>query len=395
MLKKILRRSLRWGLTPLAAFFFAAAALLARYTAKRPIDIGLGPEPLINNVFHKRSLEKAGYSAETFVSNVYYITKNFDVIAERQNLLISSCRLAFMALFRYKCLYIYFNGGPLAWTPLRQIEPYIYKIAGIRTLVMPYGSDVQDMSLCPNLAFKQAMNLDYPSLTAGRDKIAENIARWTRHADHIISGCDWVYYTPRWDSLCLAHFSIDTDAVRPPDARYPVNEESIVVLHAPNHRNLKGSRYFIRAVEELRAEGYPVELQLVQNMPNSELQERIKGADIIADQLIVGWYAMFAIEGMSAGKPVLCFLRNELIELFESANLVVPGEIPLVNCTWRTVKAELRRLLDDRTLIAAVGKASREYAVKHHSLAAVGRLFAAANKNMGLAPVAELSKTDA
>ena len=107
---------------------------------------------------------------------------------------------------------------------------------------------------------------------------------------------------------------------------------------------------------------------------------------VILVGLIIGWYAMFALEGLSAGKPILCRLRPDLVELYEFAGLVEPGEIPLVNCDHRTVKAEIRKLLDDRELMARLGRAGREYVVKHHSLAAIGRLFDQANRRMGLHP---------
>lgn len=41
-----------------------------------------------------------------------------------------------------------------------------------------------------------------------------------------------------------------------------------------------------------------VELITVQGKSNSELLALIDSCDIVADQLVIGWYAMFAIEGM-------------------------------------------------------------------------------------------------
>ena len=52
-------------------------SFLARFY-KKPIDVGLGPEPLINNFYHKRALELFGYTAETFVKKTYFIIKDFD-----------------------------------------------------------------------------------------------------------------------------------------------------------------------------------------------------------------------------------------------------------------------------------------------------------------------------
>lgn len=53
-------------LLPLLIFPLFFLALLSRFV-KKPVDIGLGPHPLINNVYHKTALERRGYSAETSV----------------------------------------------------------------------------------------------------------------------------------------------------------------------------------------------------------------------------------------------------------------------------------------------------------------------------------------
>ena len=383
---KILKRLLRGLLAVPLALVFPLLAIPARFS-RRPVDIGLGPEPLINNIYHKKALLAAGYSAETFVSHLYYLTADFDIQRVSRSPVLhffNSAVLAARALFRYKALYIYFNGGPLTGVGLAALEPLIYRLAGLKILVMPYGGDCQDLTLCPNQLFIQTMNQDYPAYVRRRRAVNRRLDRWTRWADHIISGCDWVDYTPRRDSLCLAHFAVDTNVLTPPDDSYPVNNGPVTILHAPNHEAIKGTRFFIQAVAELRSEGYPVELRLVRKMPNAELRELIRRADIIADQLIIGWYAMFALEGLSAGKPVLCRLRPDLMELYEFAGLVEPGEIPIVNCDHRTVKAEIRKLLENRELMAALGRAGRAYAVRHHSLEAIGGLFDQANRRLGL-----------
>jgi glycosyltransferase involved in cell wall biosynthesis len=339
---------------------------------------------LINQRGHKLACIATGYTAETFVTHLFYYTDDFDYVA-RQGFLWR-CLLAWRCLFRYRVLFFYFKGGPFAWTGLLRLEPWIYKIAGIKTLVTAYGGDCHDWNHCPNLLFKHAMNCDYPHVCRKNHRARQRIDRWTLHADHILSGCDWVAYTPRWDSLCTAHFAVDVNEITPPDPSFPVNRGTITVLHAPNHAVIKGSRFFMQAVEELRQEGYDVELQYVQRISNADLKELIRKADIIADQLIVGWHGMFAVESMSAGKPVLCYLQDNLLELYEFAGVLSPGEIPLVNCTRHTVKERLRELLENRERIAEIGRMSREYVVRRHSVAAVGRLFGNIFHSMGIEP---------
>jgi glycosyltransferase involved in cell wall biosynthesis len=373
-------------------------ATLARWRNKE-IDVGLGPEPLINNVYHKRALARCGYSAETFVNAVYFITTAFDVRGDRWlawlrpgsvRLRVVSVLLALRVLWRYRSLYISFNGGPLggATVWLWRLEPALLRLARVRTLILPYGSDVQDMQLSPNLTFKHAKAQDYPGDRRRVARVKGQVGLWTRRADHIIGGCEWVDYMGHWDTLVLAHFSIDTEAWASEPAPAAEPERPLRIVHAPNHRTIKGTRFFIDAVEQLRAEGVPVELVLLERVPNERIRETIRAADVVADQLVVGWYAMFALEGMAMRKPVLCYLRPDLKQLYERAGLIAPGEIPIVECTPETVKEAIRGLALRRHELASIGERGRAFAVRHHSLAAIGTVFDRINRRLGIEPAA-------
>lgn len=212
----------------------------------RSVDVGLGPLPLINNVYHKTALRKAGFSAETFVSGSWFITNEFDLDLTRwqDNAVLKRfipyylfCR----ALFRYRVLFIYFNGGPfiLKKYVLHALEPIFYKVAKVKIVVMPYGGDVQTLDLCKNLYFRHAMVSDYPKFWKYCNLNRLNIDRWTCHADWVISGCDWVEYMYHWDSLMLGHFSIDVDLWAPTERKRHENSDRLRILHAPNHPTTK------------------------------------------------------------------------------------------------------------------------------------------------------------
>jgi glycosyltransferase involved in cell wall biosynthesis len=371
----------------------AVASAVARLWPKR-VDVGLGPEPLVNNVYHKRALERHGYTAETFVHTVYFTTDAFDVRADLlfRSALLQPVRWFYLflrAVFRYRALYIYFSGGPLfptAW--VWRLEPHLLHLAGVKVLVLPYGADVQDLSRCPNPHFKHAMSRDYPGHRHQGRKIARRIDLWTRHADHVIGGCDWVDYLYYWDTLMLAHFSIDVEEWTPADPRPTVPDAPLRILHAPNHRHIKGTQHLVEAVEALNQDGVAVDLEILEGVPNAEVHRAIARADIVVDQLIIGWYAMFAIEAMAMGKPLLCYLRPDLKQFYETAGLVRPGEIPIVECSTVTVRETVRHLALSRETLADIGRRSREYVLAHHSLAHVGRVFAEANRAMGLAGAA-------
>jgi hypothetical protein len=373
------------------------AIAFASRLARRPIDVGLGPIPLINNVYHKQALARFGYSAETFVDHLYYITDEFDrrimPSSALGRWLAAECHLVFLlAIFRYRALYLYFTGGPLMGTAiLWRYEPLLYRVAGIRTVLMPFGGDVHYLPRTRNLLFRHAMARDYPLHRMAQEPTRRKIDLWTRHASHVISGCDWVEYMPYWDTLMLAHFSIDTTRWRPPappdgpgGARRPLR-----VLHAPNHREIKGSRHFIGAVERLRAEGIAIELVIVERVPNAEVRKAMAEADVVADQLIVGWYAMFALEAMSMEKPVICYLREDLLALYESVGLVERGEIPIINTGPAGVEATLRRLAAmDRSALEEIGRRGAQFVARHHSVEAVGAVFDRINRAVGIEPAA-------
>jgi hypothetical protein len=380
----------------ISVFFSVFISLYARYR-KKPYAIGLGPEPLINNVYHKKALELYGYSAQTFVTHVYFITQEFDVRLDQrfssENRVINLFYKCFFhmlchayVVLNYECVYIYFNGGiffPFPW--FWKIEPFLYRLAQVKVVVLPYGGDVQEMTRSPNLLFKHTQTESYPFHTKFRRKIVEEkIDLWTVNADHVISGCEWVDYMYHWDTLMLAHFSIDTQRWKPlqnPDRK---EKKIIRIFHAPNHRFIKGTDFFIRAVDELRAEGYPVELVLREKIPNDEIKKEMESVDIVADQLIVGWYAMFALEAMAMEKPVLCYIREDLENLYVCSNLIEEGELPLVKCTPLTVKETIRHLIENPASLEEIGRRSRQFVIKHHSIEAVGSTFDRINTSFGL-----------
>ncbi|WP_139273116.1 glycosyltransferase [Pseudomonas migulae] len=339
---------------------------------------------MINNVYHKRALELAGYSAETFVSQVWHITSNFDVRFDlhrlSQNLLCRKLLLNFYIFCwsarRYRTLIIYFDGGPLGQGTafLWRLEPYLYRLAGVKTIVLPYGSDVQVMSRSPNLQFKHAMSMDYPQHRTRHAHIQAMVDVWSSIGSHIVGGCEWVDYMHHWDTLMIAHFSIplpEQGERKPPGRVGPLK-----LLHAPNHREIKGTRHIIRAVEELRAEGIDVELVMVERVPNEEVRRLILEADVIVDQLVIGWYAMFAIEAMASGKPVICHLRRDLEELYVAAGLLDGfDEIPIIRADAFSLKEVIRTLHTDRDILVSAAERGRGYIERHHSVEAISLAF--------------------
>ena len=361
--------------------------------SEKKFDIGLGPLPLINNIYHKIALEKYGYSAETFVNSTYFITQKFDkkFIYTNRYLSLIALDIIFLdfiyAIFSYKCIYIYFNGGPLSRTKiLWQLEAGLLRIAGIKTVVMPYGSDIHIYNRTPNLYLRHCAASDYPLHKHRYGLMNRRLQMWTGQASHVISGCDWVDYMYHWDTLMVAHFSIDLNIYSGVIKSNRVNNSSFRILHAPNHRSLKGTQFLVDAVRELRDEGLNIELNLAEGRSNGEILALIQDADLVVDQLVVGWYAMFALEAMVARKPVVCYLRDDLVNLYRCAGLIGSNEPPLINSSPLTIKADLRRLISAPKELEDFAARGYAYVDRVHSVRSVGIEFDRINKLIGIIP---------
>jgi glycosyltransferase involved in cell wall biosynthesis len=143
--------------------------------------------------------------------------------------------------------------------------------------------------------------------------------------------------------------------------------EKIRILHAPSEPELKGTEYVLKAVEELKKEGLPIELILVQNMPWQEALKIFKTADIAIDQFRMGAYGHFAAECMALKKPVICYIREDVKRYY-------PTDLPIIISTGDALAATIRTLIADRERIKRIGNESYDYVKKYHDPEAIAQM---------------------
>lgn len=146
--------------------------------------------------------------------------------------------------------------------------------------------------------------------------------------------------------------------------------EVLRVAHAPSKRAVKGTQAVLDAVDSLRRRGAPIELDLIEGVPNREARTRYAAADVVVDQLRIGWYGMFAIESMALAKPVVVHLDERgAAETEEAFGL----ELPLVRADEASVEDVLAGLVEVRAELPELGRRSREYVERVHAHTAVAR----------------------
>jgi glycosyltransferase involved in cell wall biosynthesis len=162
--------------------------------------------------------------------------------------------------------------------------------------------------------------------------------RWVPDAEVIPPGLDLAAYSPAPPS----------DRTRP------------LVVHAPSDRVRKGTEHVIRACEQL-----DVELDIVERLPHVEARARYERADIVVEQLNAGWHGVFGLEGMALGKPVVTYLKEDVVRRTEEAFGV---RIPIVSATKETLAERLRPLVESPSERRRIGAESRAYVERVHDI---------------------------
>lgn len=172
----------------------------------------------------------------------------------------------------------------------------------------------------------------------------------------LVSTPDLLKYVP--DGIWVPQ-AIDLEYWSPLPVQSP--NKSLTVIHAPTHRKKKGTELIVSTIEDLKREGYQVELLLVEGQPYENLKPYYQKGDIFIDQIIIGAYGNFTVEGMALKKPVCVFVSDEVLSSY-------PEELPVMNTSADTLKRNLKRLIEDENLRKELGEKGRVYAEKYHDV---------------------------
>ena len=193
-----------------------------------------------------------------------------------------------------------------------------------------------------------------------RRKAIAKMARYVRHIWAL--NPDLLYFLPAEKSSFLPYSVLPGQTV--PVA--PAFGKRLKLLHAPTHREIKGTQYIVEAVEKVRRErGDVIELILIENQPHEDAISRYRQADVIVDQVLIGWYGGFAVEAMKLGKPVMARIAEEDLPFIPAAMAKDVRET-VINVSPLTLHDTILRCIDDRAFLRERAAASIEYANRWH-----------------------------
>lgn len=267
------------------------------------------------------------------------------------------CLFFFLSLFRYDLFHFYYGRSLL---PYNLDLPFL-RLFGKKILMHYCGSDVRlnyverarnpywDRSESSNHNLKpdwqKQVQLHWHRLwvhkaIAGRSQY--EYVRTIFPEDRIISK-PWLYQF------------VDPELYIP---AYTTKDRPLVV-HAPSNRSVKGTSYVEAAVQALKDEGYEFDFRMIEKIPNDEAQRIYREeADIIVDQFLIGDFGSLAIEGMYAGKPVMAYVHDSIIQ-------TQCPDCPIVNATIDTLKDRLARLIENPEERIRLGRLGRAFTEKY------------------------------
>ena len=141
-------------------------------------------------------------------------------------------------------------------------------------------------------------------------------------------------------------------------SEYSFNGNKPVVVHAPTHSKVKGTKFVVRAAEEL---GDDIEFLLVAGMRHKMAEQIYANCDIIVAQLNLDTYGILAVEGMAMGKIVITYLSDDMRKTY-------PEDPPIVSATRETLRDVLADVVSwSPEKKTEFGERARKYAKKYHS----------------------------
>lgn len=342
-----------------------------------------GSDPIMNNSYWSRAMEKAGWESTTLTTQHYHnsVREDWDIITGDYKiwlpLSLKPYFLFLLAIQRFEIFFISFRGFLLVEGWLWRTQAFLFKCAGVKVVAIPYGSDSYVYRQIKSLETTHALMDSYPQASRAQDSIARRVEYWTKNADVVIPSFMGPDGFGRWDVLIPNLLSIDLDKwIQSTKANTSNGEfKDVVVVHTPNHRGCKGTEFLIEAVRTLKEEGLMVHLKLVEGIPNAEVRQIMRdSADILVDQLVMTGHGLSAIEGMASGIATVSNLEDDSI-MTTFRRWTYFGECPLVSASPENITDVLRVLVKNPDLRRELGEAGRAYVEKYHGFDSSQYLF--------------------
>ncbi len=234
-----------------------------------------------------------------------------------------------------------------------------------KKLVMQHrGSDVRLLSVARSQGnpYVRVKKRDPDQIVAR----LKQLSAWIDHA--IVSDHELLAYVrDYYRHVHIIRQAIDLKRYTP---AYPTEpKEEPLIIHAPSNQRVKGTSCVLSAISKLELMGFRFRFRLIANMPHMQAMECYRQADIVIDQLLIGAFGVFSLEAMAMGKPVICYIRDDLVSQY-------PPKLPIINANPDTLYQKLKKLLLHPERWHDLGVKGRRYVKQNHDALMIARQLA-------------------
>ncbi|MGC9114315.1 MAG: hypothetical protein ACP5IG_04535 [Candidatus Micrarchaeia archaeon] len=253
------------------------------------------------------------------------------------------------ALKKYDVFHCYYK----SFIPIISLDLPLLKKLDKKIIMQFCGCDAR---LCtkqfPNKTMHSACY--YYNHNCGSDKDKERFIRLIqKYANYYyVAIPDILDFVPDADYI---PYAVDREVLKP---KTDPNNEIPLIIHAPTNPLIKGTKYVMEAIKELEKKRLKFKFVKLENVPFDKILDLYKSADIIVDQLLLGWYGTMAAENMALGNTVCSYIRPDLESYAK--------QCPIINCTPKTLAANLEELITDESLRRQTARKGPDYVARMH-----------------------------
>lgn len=323
-----------------------------------PHEIG-GQMQLMVEELRKRGLyaTAATYTQEWF-GHVNDVHLNLDHVKGSATKHARVLAFTLWAMKNYDIFHFFWGSSLYGFDRFPHLDLPLLRWMGKKIFVHFRGLDIIDLAHFDYLrAVTAGDDVQEPPLS--RPEQLRSVAHWHRYAHKmLVSEPDLFRVVPE---AVMVQQAINLADWQPVSARPKSSEDGIIrIAHAPSMRRKKGTEFVEQSIAELKAEGLPVELVLIEKMPFTKVKEHYEMCDIGVDQVLYGWYGKVSIELMALRRPVVCYINEEWFPY--------RSDMPIVNGHPRQLTEQLRKLVENARLREELGQKGRAYIETHHDV---------------------------
>lgn len=251
------------------------------------------------------------------------------------------------SILKYNVFHFYFGNTLLP----RYYDLPILKRMNKKMVMQYLGSDIRQKSIAERKnKFLQVKVKDEKEIRHRISTVAKYIK--TAIVDYELQE----YIQGYFEKIVIMRAALNIQDYRP--AIPSLYKKIPLIVHAPSDKRIKGTEYVLQAIDKLKEE-YDFKFKLVRGLNHEEAKNIYEKADIIVDQLLGGSHGVFSIEAMALGKPVICYIREDLKDKY-------PKDLPIISANPDTIYSVLKILIEDAKLRHELGEKGRVYVEKYH-----------------------------